>query len=114
MTTFHRRGLTEEAAEASIYQACQRLRLPTMRGQFADLAAQAAREQMSYLGFLAEPLIVRLPGPKGVGAADQDGEFSSAEVAARVRLRRQRQRRPRPSSTRWPPASGYASTSRCV
>ncbi|MGP3936868.1 IS21-like element helper ATPase IstB [Nonomuraea sp. KM88] len=57
MTTFHRRGLTEEAAEAAIYQACQKLRLPTMRGQFTDLAVQAAREQMSYLGFLAELLM---------------------------------------------------------
>ncbi|MEU7742168.1 IS21-like element helper ATPase IstB [Nonomuraea sp. NPDC049158] len=57
MTTFHRRGLTEEAAEAAIYQACQKLRLPTMRGQFTDLAGQAAREQMSYLGFLAELLM---------------------------------------------------------
>ncbi|MBG0831625.1 ATP-binding protein [Planomonospora sp. ID67723] len=57
MTTFHRRGLTEEAAEASIYAACQRLRLPTMRGQFTDLAGRAARDQMSYLGFLAELLL---------------------------------------------------------
>jgi DNA replication protein DnaC len=57
MTTFHRRGITEEAAEASIYQACQKLRLPTIRGQFADLAAAAPRDQMSYLGFLAELLM---------------------------------------------------------
>ncbi|MEU7898724.1 hypothetical protein AB0B45_38440 [Nonomuraea sp. NPDC049152] len=49
-------GLTEEAAEASIYQACQRLRLPTIRSQFVDLAAAAPRDQMSYLGFLAELL----------------------------------------------------------
>ncbi|MGP4104931.1 hypothetical protein [Nonomuraea sp. KM90] len=57
MTTFHRRALTEEAAEASICQACQRLRLPTIRSQFVELAAAAPRDQMSYLGFLAELLI---------------------------------------------------------
>ncbi|TMR88828.1 IS21-like element helper ATPase IstB [Nonomuraea basaltis] len=57
MTTFHRRALTEEAAEASIYQACQRLRLPTIRSQFVELAAAAPRDQMSYLGFLAELLM---------------------------------------------------------
>nr|WP_269433546.1 ATP-binding protein [Nonomuraea sp. SBT364] len=56
MTTY-RRGLTEEAAEASIYQARQRLRLPTIRGQFVELAAAAPRGQLSYLGFLAELLM---------------------------------------------------------
>lgn len=57
MTTYHRRGITEEAAESSIYQACQKLRLPTIRGQFTDLAATATREQMSYLGYPAELLM---------------------------------------------------------
>src|SRR6266487_3816042 len=33
------------------------LRLPTIRGQFPELAEAAAREQMSYLGFLAELLL---------------------------------------------------------
>ncbi|MFW6721635.1 IS21-like element helper ATPase IstB [Streptomyces sp. MAR4 CNY-716] len=33
------------------------LRLPTIRSQFPDLAATASREQMSYLGFLAELLL---------------------------------------------------------
>ncbi|GII06189.1 ATP-binding protein [Planobispora takensis] len=57
MITFHRRALTEEAAETSIYQACQRLHLPTIRGQFVEPAAIAPRNQMSYLGFLAELLM---------------------------------------------------------
>lgn len=57
MMTFHRRALTEEAAEASIYQACQRLRLPTIRSQFVALTAAAPRDQISYLGFLAELLM---------------------------------------------------------
>ena len=33
------------------------LRLPTIRGQFPDLAEAASREQMSYRGFLAELLL---------------------------------------------------------
>lgn len=56
-TTLRRNGLTEQAADAAIDQACRMLRLPTMRSQFADLADQAAREQMSYRGFLAELLM---------------------------------------------------------
>ena len=59
MTTMtpRRRGLTEQAADAAVDQACRMLRLPTIRAQSAELAAAAAREQMSYLGFLAELLM---------------------------------------------------------
>jgi DNA replication protein DnaC len=49
--------MTEQAAEAAVHQACRMLRLPTIRGQFGGLAETAAREQMSYLGFLAELLL---------------------------------------------------------
>jgi DNA replication protein DnaC len=56
-STLRRKGLTEQAADAAVDQACRMLRLPTMRAQFADLADQAAREQMSYRGFLAELLM---------------------------------------------------------
>lgn len=49
-----RRGLTEQAADAAVEQACRLLRLPTIRDNYAELAAEAAAEQMSYLGFLAE------------------------------------------------------------
>ena len=52
-----RRGLTEQAADAAVDQACRMLRLPTVRAQFPDLAEAAAREQMSYRGFLAELLM---------------------------------------------------------
>ncbi|MFD7586490.1 ATP-binding protein [Kitasatospora sp. NPDC059811] len=51
------RGLTEQAANAAIDQACRMLRLPTIRAQFPELAETASREQMSYLGFLAELLM---------------------------------------------------------
>jgi hypothetical protein len=46
------RGLTEQAAEASVDQACRMLRLPTIRSQFNELAQTAVREQMTYLGSL--------------------------------------------------------------
>ncbi|GAB0102740.1 IS21-like element helper ATPase IstB [Nocardia sp. JMUB6875] len=59
MTTHspRRRGLTEQAAEAAIDTACRMLRLPTIRGQFEELADTASREQMTYRGFLAELLM---------------------------------------------------------
>ncbi|MEU9412884.1 ATP-binding protein [Streptomyces sp. NPDC048281] len=37
--------------------ACRNLRLPTMRGQFSEPADAAARDQMTYRGFLAELLM---------------------------------------------------------
>jgi DNA replication protein DnaC len=55
--TLRRASLTEQAADAAVDQVCRMLRLPTIRGQFPDLADQAAREQMSYRGFLAELLM---------------------------------------------------------
>jgi DNA replication protein DnaC len=49
-----RRGVTEQAATAAIEQGCRMLRLPTIRDRFGEIAAAAEREQLSYLGFLAE------------------------------------------------------------
>jgi DNA replication protein DnaC len=49
-----RRGVTEQAAVAAIDSATRVLRLPTIRDRFAEMAAAAQREQLSYLGFLAE------------------------------------------------------------
>src|SRR3954468_18135201 len=57
MNAKRNRGLTEEAATTAIDQACRMLRLPTIRGQFPDLAEAASQEQMSYRGFLAELLL---------------------------------------------------------
>ncbi|MGI5171457.1 IS21-like element helper ATPase IstB [Spirillospora sp. CA-253888] len=57
MTEHRHRGMTEQAAQASVDQACRLLRLPTIRSQFEEMAATAARDQMSYLGFLAELLL---------------------------------------------------------
>jgi DNA replication protein DnaC len=48
-----RRGVTEQAAVAAIDSGTRVLRLPTIRDRFEEIAA-AQREQLSYLGFLAE------------------------------------------------------------
>ena len=47
-------GVTEQAASAAIEQGCRMLRLPTIRERFGEVAAAAQREQLTYLGFLAE------------------------------------------------------------
>jgi DNA replication protein DnaC len=52
-----RRSVTEQAATAAIEQGCRMLRLPTIRDRFAEIAAAAEREQLSYLGFLSELVI---------------------------------------------------------
>jgi DNA replication protein DnaC len=52
-----RHGVTEQAATAAIEQGCRVLRLPTIRDRFAEIAATAEREHMSYLGFLSELVI---------------------------------------------------------
>lgn len=57
MTTTLRNGPTEQATDPAVDQSCRMLRLPRIRSQFSDLAEQAAREQMSYRGFLAELLM---------------------------------------------------------
>jgi DNA replication protein DnaC len=49
-----RRGVTEQAAIAAIDSGTRVLRLPTIRDRFTEIAAAAEREQLSYLGFLAE------------------------------------------------------------
>ena len=52
-----RGGVTDQAADAAIAQACRLLRLPTMRERFAEFADAAAREQMTFRAFLAELLL---------------------------------------------------------
>ncbi len=50
-------GVTEQAAAAAIDSACRLLRLPTVRTRFVEIADAAAREQMTFRGFLAELLL---------------------------------------------------------
>ena len=56
-TLRRRRGMTEQAAEAAIDQACRRLRLPTIRALVEEATGVAQKEQLSYTGFLAELLL---------------------------------------------------------
>jgi DNA replication protein DnaC len=49
-----RRQPTEPAVVAAIEAGCRTLRLPTIRDRFTEVAAAAEREQLTYLGFLAE------------------------------------------------------------
>lgn len=51
------RAMTEQAADAAIDTACRVLRLPTIRGRFAEAADKAEHDQLSYRGFLAELLM---------------------------------------------------------
>ena len=91
------RGLTEQAADAAVEQACRMLRLPTIRAQFPDLADAAAREQMSYRAFLAELLMAecddraRRRSERRIKAAG----FPREKSLRSLRLRRQPERRPR-------------------
>jgi hypothetical protein len=43
MTVQRHRGLTEQAAQAAVDTACRMVRLPTIRGQFGELAEPASR-----------------------------------------------------------------------
>src|SRR5437764_3364950 len=57
-----RRGVTEQAAVAAIDSGTRVLRLPTIRDRFEEFAAAAQREQLSYLGFLAELVMAECDG----------------------------------------------------
>jgi hypothetical protein len=52
-----RHGMTDQAADAAVDQACRMLRLPTVRLQFNDIVEAVTREQMTYRAFLAELLL---------------------------------------------------------
>ena len=55
-----RQGLTEQAAQAAIDQACRRLRLPTIRAVVDDAVTAATKEQLTYQGLLAELLLAEV------------------------------------------------------
>jgi DNA replication protein DnaC len=57
MTLPRQRNLTEQAATTAIDTACRLLRLPSIRSEFAEIADRAAKDQMTYRGFLAELLM---------------------------------------------------------
>lgn len=49
--------MTDEAAAAATDSALRRLRLPTMRVVLGSAVTIAEKEQLSYIGFLAELLL---------------------------------------------------------
>lgn len=69
-----RAGVTEQAADTPVDQACRLLRLPTMRARFAEVADAAQREQLTYRGFLAELLLAECD--------DRDRRRSARRMAA--------------------------------
>ena len=73
------------------------LRLPTIRDRFGEIAAAAEREQLSYLGFLAELVIAecddRDPPPRRTPHPRR--RVSPAKAAGGVLLRRQPGHQPR-------------------
>ena len=73
-TLRRRRGLTEQAANAAVDQACRRLRLPTIRAVVEETTRVAEKEQLSYQGFLAELLLAE--------CADRDRRSSVRRVSA--------------------------------
>ena len=73
-TLRRRRGMTEEAANAAVDQACRRLRLPTIRAVIDEATKAAQKEQLTYQGFLAELLLTECD--------DRDRRSSIRRVAA--------------------------------
>ena len=96
-TLRRRRGLTEQAAVAAVDQACRRLRLPTIRAVLDEALTVAAKEQLSYQGFLAELLLAecddrdRRSSIRRVKAAG----LSAGQMARGLRLRREPEHQPR-------------------
>lgn len=85
--TGRQRGVTEQAAEAAIEQACRMLRLPTIRERFGEIAAAAEREQLTYLGFLAELMMAECDDRDHRRAARRIREAGFPRVGAPPRFR---------------------------
>ena len=71
----HRRGLTEQASDAAVEQACRMLRLPTIRANFAEYSAILMKAGLRALSstdptatIMADKLLIPLTG--GIGVFD--------------------------------------------
>jgi IstB-like ATP binding protein len=86
----------EPAAAAAIEAGCRTLRLPTMRTRFAEIAAAAEREQLTYLGFLAELVMAECDDRTRRRASRRlaAGRVSPPQTARGVRLHRQPRNQP--------------------
>ena len=115
MTTTSRRQPSEPAVAAAIETGCRTLRLPTIRDRFAEIAAAAEREQLTYLGFLAELVMAECDdrthrrAERRIRAA---GFPRPKRLESSTSPRTPRSTRPRSVSS--PPETGSALGSRCV
>ena len=109
------RAITEEAAEAAVDTACRVLRLPTIRGQFAEAADKAERDQLTDRGFLAELLMAECEDRdrrraerqvRGAGFPRGNGLPTSTTTRTPASAP--------PCSAPWPPATGFPRASRCA
>jgi len=110
-----RRTVTEQAAAASIEQGCRILRLPTIRDRFAEIAAAAEREQLTYLAFLSELVIAECDDRtrrraerriRDAGFPAQNGWRSSPLTPTQPSTPR--------SSGSWPAAPGLRRDTHCA
>ncbi|VVJ18375.1 Mobile element protein [Amycolatopsis camponoti] len=96
MTAQRHRGLTEQAANAAVDQACRLLRLPTIGTQFSRYG-RCGRPRADVLPRVSRRAAhgrVRRPGPTSLRSPHQGRRVPAGEVVARPRLRHQLQRRP--------------------
>ena len=110
-----RRGMTEQAAAAAIDQACRLLRLPTIRGRFAEIAAAAEQEQLTYRG--SWPSCCWPNATTGTDAAPSAGSRppgSPGTSGCRTSTSTPTRTSTRPRSTPSPAAAGSATASRCA
>jgi len=110
-----RRSVTEQAASAAIEQGCRMLRLPTIRDRFAEIAAAAEREQLSYLGFLSELVIAECDdrARRRAERRIRDAGFPRPKRLEEFSLTPTRPSTPQ-SSGSWPPAPGSRPDTRCA
>ena len=107
-------GLTEQAADAAIDQACRMLRLPTIRAQFPDIADRR-RTRADVLPRLPRRTAagrVRRPGPPPLRTPDQGRRVPAGQVAAQPSTSTPTPTSTPPSSTPSPPATGSRRASR--
>jgi len=62
---------TDTAAHASIEASARELKLPIVRGQASELAADAQRAGVTYLGFLADLLEPMLTSESGTARSER-------------------------------------------
>lgn len=115
VTAKRNRGLTEQAADTAVDQACRMLRLPTIRSQYPELAEAALRDQMTYRGSWPNcccPNATTGPAaaPSAVSrrlafrARNRSGSSTSTPTPSSTR----------PSSTPWPHVTGSRRACRCA